>query len=88
MTEQEQKAFKMFGKVPAKNLLTKMQKVRHPRLSGRVESLMMQDRKYFDSGDYMMNKAGVGNAQPLGTAIPTPEGYASHTRTLRLTANS
>ena len=28
MTEQEQKAFKMYGKVPAKNLLTKMQKVR------------------------------------------------------------
>lgn len=27
MTEQEQKAFKMYGKVPAKNLLTKMQKV-------------------------------------------------------------
>lgn len=58
MTEQEQKAFKLYGKVPAKNALTKMQK----------------DRKYFDSGDYMMNKAGVGNAQPVGTAIPTPEG--------------
>lgn len=58
MNEQEQKAFKMYGKMPAKNLLTKMQK----------------DRKYFDSGDYMMNKAGVGNALPLGTAIPTPEG--------------
>ncbi|KAK4685153.1 hypothetical protein P7C73_g5005, partial [Tremellales sp. Uapishka_1] len=56
MTEQEQKAFKMYGKVPAKNLLTKMQK----------------DRKYFDSGDYMMNKAGVQTDQILGSAIPTP----------------
>ena len=27
MTEQEQKAFKLYGKVPAKNVLTKMQKV-------------------------------------------------------------
>jgi hypothetical protein len=27
MNEQEQKAFKMYGKMPAKNLLTKMQKV-------------------------------------------------------------
>jgi hypothetical protein len=28
MSEQDQKAFKMYGKVPGKNLLTKMQKVR------------------------------------------------------------
>lgn len=48
----------MYGKVPGKNLLTKMQK----------------DRKYFDSGDYMMSKAGVASAQAPGTAIPTPEG--------------
>lgn len=27
MSEQDQKAFKMYGKVPGKNLLTKMQKV-------------------------------------------------------------
>lgn len=58
MSEQDQKAFKMYGKIPGKNLLTKMQK----------------DRKYFDSGDYMMSKAGVASAQAPGTAIPTPEG--------------
>ncbi|RSH94681.1 hypothetical protein EHS25_004486 [Saitozyma podzolica] len=58
MSEQDQKAFKMYGKVPGKNLLTKMQK----------------DRKYFDSGDYMMSKAGVPTAQAPGTTIPTPEG--------------
>lgn len=58
MSPEEQKAFKMYGKVPAKNLLTKMQK----------------ERKYFDSGDYMMSKAGVPTAQAPGTAIPTPEG--------------
>lgn len=58
MSEEDQKAFKMFGRLPQKNLLSKMQK----------------DRKYFDSGDYMMSKAGVQSAQAPGTAIPTPEG--------------
>ncbi|WRT65673.1 uncharacterized protein IL334_002618 [Kwoniella shivajii] len=57
MSEQDQKAFKMYGKVPGKNLFTKMQK----------------ERKYFDSGDYMMSKAGVQSAQAPGTAHPTPE---------------
>lgn len=41
---------------------------------------MVQDRKYFDSGDYMMSKAGVASAQAPGTAIPTPEGYVSTLR--------
>lgn len=108
MSEQELKAFKMYGKVPAKNLLTKMQKVSR---NGRVVRVVSgdrrqstgqdrcdcdcavvvdddgcalscearadpftQERKYFDSGDYMMSKAGVSPPQPLGTAIPTPEG--------------
>ncbi|KIR28053.1 hypothetical protein I309_03050 [Cryptococcus deuterogattii LA55] len=57
MNEQDQKAFKLYGKIPGKNLLTKMQK----------------ERKYFDSGDYMMSKAGVPTASPPGTAHPTPE---------------
>ncbi|CAD6570550.1 MAG: hypothetical protein TREMPRED_005892 [Tremellales sp. Tagirdzhanova-0007] len=60
MSEQDQKAFKMYGKVPAKNVLMKTQK----------------DRKYFDSGDYMMSKAGVATAQALGTEVPTPERVA------------
>lgn len=81
MSEEEQKAFKLYGKLPAKNLITKMQKV-------SLESVMsvkawqfcerpltsIQERKYFDSGDYMMSKAGVASAQAPGTAIPTPEG--------------
>ncbi|WVR03829.1 hypothetical protein IAU60_000825 [Kwoniella sp. DSM 27419] len=57
MSEQEQKAFKLYGKVPGKTLFNKMQK----------------ERKYFDSGDYMMSKAGVPTAQAPGTAHPTPE---------------
>nr|ODN85132.1 hypothetical protein L203_05084 [Cryptococcus depauperatus CBS 7841] len=56
MSEQDQKAFKLYGKVPGKNLLTKMQK----------------DRKYFDSGDYMI----VPHASP-----PGPQGYLSSSPT-------
>lgn len=31
-----------------------------------------QERKYFDSGDYAMSKAGVSPPQSVGTAIPSP----------------
>ncbi len=34
---------------------------------------MLQDRKYFDSGDYALSKAGVGSQNAVGTAIPNPE---------------
>jgi len=33
----------------------------------------LQDRKYFDSGDYALSKAGVGPQNAVGTAIPNPE---------------
>ena len=32
-----------------------------------------QDRKYFDSGDYALSKAGVAPQSTVGTAIPNPE---------------
>ena len=35
----------------------------------------MQDRKYFDSGDYALSKAGVAPQNQVGTAIPNPEKY-------------
>jgi len=58
LTEEEQKLFRLYGKLPThKNVLTKMQK----------------DRKYFDSGDYALSKAGVGSQNAVGTAIPNPE---------------
>jgi len=58
MTEEEQKLFRLYGKLPThKNILTKMQK----------------DRKYFDSGDYALSKAGVTPQNTVGTAIPNPE---------------
>ncbi|KAI0051123.1 Endosulfine-domain-containing protein [Auriscalpium vulgare] len=58
LTEEEQKLFRLYGKLPThKNVLTKMQK----------------DRKYFDSGDYALSKAGVAPQTVVGTAIPNPE---------------
>lgn len=58
LTEEEQKLFRLYGKLPThKNVLTKMQK----------------ERKYFDSGDYALSKAGVAPQNSVGTAIPNPE---------------
>ncbi|THH15365.1 hypothetical protein EW146_g5103 [Bondarzewia mesenterica] len=58
LTEEEQKLFRLYGKLPThKNILTKMQK----------------DRKYFDSGDYALSKAGVAPQNAVGTTIPNPE---------------
>ncbi|KAJ7164631.1 camp-regulated phosphoprotein/endosulfine conserved region-domain-containing protein [Mycena crocata] len=58
LTEQEQLLFAKYGKLPThKNVLMKMQK----------------DRKYFDSGDYALSKAGVEPQNTVGTAIPNPE---------------
>ncbi|KAF9464139.1 camp-regulated phosphoprotein/endosulfine conserved region-domain-containing protein [Collybia nuda] len=55
---QEQQLFAKYGKLPThKNVLMKMQK----------------ERKYFDSGDYALSKAGVAPQNTVGTAIPNPE---------------
>lgn len=35
----------------------------------------LQDRKYFDSGDYALSKAGVAPQTNVGTAIPNPQKY-------------
>jgi len=34
---------------------------------------MQKERKYFDSGDYALSKAGVAPPTTVGTAIPNPE---------------
>ncbi|KAF8208751.1 camp-regulated phosphoprotein/endosulfine conserved region-domain-containing protein [Mycena galopus ATCC 62051] len=58
LSDQEQVLFAKYGKLPThKNILMKMQK----------------DRKYFDSGDYALSKAGVEPQNTVGTAIPNPE---------------
>ncbi|CAA7261467.1 unnamed protein product [Cyclocybe aegerita] len=55
---QERQLLDKYGKLPQhKNILMKMQK----------------ERKYFDSGDYALSKAGVAPQTAVGTAIPNPE---------------
>lgn len=77
MSEQEQKAFKLYGKLPAKNHLMKMQKVSQlPMLRSITRSFLSprtwcsrpdtQDRKYFDSADHY-------SAGSTGREIPTPQ---------------
>ncbi|KAG0143454.1 hypothetical protein CROQUDRAFT_661261 [Cronartium quercuum f. sp. fusiforme G11] len=58
MTEEEQKLFRLYGKLPPKKNVAK-------------HNLM--ERKYFDSGDYALSKAGKTAPQSVGTAIPSPE---------------
>ncbi|KAH8920767.1 Endosulfine-domain-containing protein [Atractiella rhizophila] len=63
MTEEEQKLFRLYGKLPKpKGLLTKQ----------------LQERKYFDSGDYALSQAGKSSPQSVGTAIPSPENIPHH----------
>jgi len=58
LSPQEQQLFAKYGKLPThKNVLMKMQK----------------DRKFFDSGDYALSKAGKAPQSTVGTAIPNPE---------------
>lgn len=66
LSPQEQQLFAKYGKLPThKNVLMKMQK----------------DRKYFDSGDYALSKAGKADQSSVGTAIPNPENIPHATPT-------
>ncbi|SCU85453.1 LADA_0D07580g1_1 [Lachancea dasiensis] len=54
MTPQEVKLYKMYGKMPSKKDLFKHK---------------LQERKYFDSGDYALKKAGVKSDDLQSNAI-------------------
>lgn len=62
LSEEEQKLFRLYGKLPNKKDLF---------------SKKLQERKYFDSGDYALSKAGKSDAGSLGGGLgrehPTPE---------------
>merc|ERR1712130_1006554 len=58
LTEEEQKVFRLYGKLPTrKDLLANK----------------LKERKYFDSGDYALSKAGRAPKQSVGTTIPNPD---------------
>ncbi|GJJ75582.1 hypothetical protein EMPS_07940 [Entomortierella parvispora] len=57
LTEQEQKLLKMYGNLPTPKALLGQK---------------LKERKYFDSGDYALSKAGKTTA-PVGSQHPQPE---------------
>ncbi|KAK9764287.1 hypothetical protein K7432_008328 [Basidiobolus ranarum] len=57
LTEDERKIFKLYGRLPSgKDLVAQK----------------LKDRKYFDSGDYALKKAGQTSAE-VGLQHPSPE---------------
>ncbi|KAK4575310.1 hypothetical protein LTR86_001163 [Recurvomyces mirabilis] len=61
LTEEEQKLFRLYGKLPNRKDLLQNK---------------LKERKYFDSGDYAMSKAGkddVGLVGGLGREHPSPD---------------
>lgn len=61
LSEEEQKVFRMYGKLPNKKDLLQNK---------------LKERKYFDSGDYALSKAGKGSdvgVTQMGTQHPVPE---------------
>jgi len=57
LTEEEKKLFRLYGKLPTgKDIL----------------SHKLKERKYFDSGDYALSKAGKTSG-PVGVQHPSPE---------------
>ncbi|OMJ09730.1 mRNA stability protein [Smittium culicis] len=62
LTEDEKKKFKLFGTLPSnKNILTQR----------------IKERKYFDSGDYALSKAGKAGTT-VGEKHPSPESIPHH----------
>lgn len=62
LSPEEQRLFRMYGKLPNKQDLLK-------------NKLKGQERKYFDSGDYAMSKAGKGDdgVTAIGREHPSPD---------------
>ncbi|CAF9914255.1 hypothetical protein IMSHALPRED_001863 [Imshaugia aleurites] len=61
LTEEEQKLFRLYGKLPNKKDLLQNK---------------LKERKYFDSGDYALSKAGKaseGGVTSIGSQHPLPE---------------
>jgi len=55
------------GGLQESQLLAKYGKLRGSKL------VLQKDRKYFDSGDYALSKAGRAPREAVGTAIPNPD---------------
>ena len=80
LSPDEAKLFRLYGKLPnKKDLLQNKLKVRcqpHLRLLPRSLTATLQERKYFDSGDYALSKAGKASdigVTSIGREHPVPE---------------
>ncbi|KAJ2119196.1 hypothetical protein IW147_006064 [Coemansia sp. RSA 720] len=54
---------KKYGRAPGNSLLARNR---------------LKERKYFDSGDYAMNKAGKGGMESVGKEHPSPDAIPHH----------
>lgn len=82
LSEEEQKLFRLYGKLPSKK---------------DILSQKLKERKYFDSGDYALSKAGkasdvgvttIGSKHPLPENIPHSHNPTGTTTTTGGTAGS
>ncbi|GAO48461.1 hypothetical protein G7K_2634-t1 [Saitoella complicata NRRL Y-17804] len=69
LTEEEKKLFKLYGKLPARK---------------DILASKLNERKYFDSGDYALSKAGKASdagVTNVGYEHPSPESIPHHVGT-------
>lgn len=71
LSPEEQRVFRMYGRLPSRN---------------DILSNKLKDRKYFDSGDYALSKAGkassagvthIGSQHPVPENIPHSNSFSS-----------
>jgi hypothetical protein len=77
LSADEQRLFRLYGKLPnKKDLLQNKLKASNPLLNLTYSPNSLQERKYFDSGDYALSKAGKASdvgVTSIGSQHPLPE---------------
>lgn len=73
LSPQEQRLLKLYGKLPN---------------SAQVLSKKIQDRKYFDSGDYALSKTSQSSTNCVGSQHPSPESIPHNLRYFESTSTN
>ncbi|KAG4097950.1 camp-regulated phosphoprotein/endosulfine conserved region-domain-containing protein [Neocallimastix lanati (nom. inval.)] len=60
LSEEERIFYNKYGRLP-------------PKKKDFLNNRLKGERKYFDSGDYALSKAGVSSPHDVGSQIPSPE---------------
>ncbi|ODQ63787.1 hypothetical protein NADFUDRAFT_13054, partial [Nadsonia fulvescens var. elongata DSM 6958] len=58
LTDDEKRIFQLYGKLPSQ---------------ANILNQKLNERKYFDSGDYAMSQAGKTSSTDVGSQHPNPE---------------